>query len=491
MGAETTVASLATRGASLRRERWLKRLAAALAAVAVAEIIGSFVLSASDPRFSLGVDLFAIGVSANVILFPLVGALIVQRRPMTKVAWLMILTGVVLGFGIFTFGYGVTGLPPGPSRPFTVTALVVSQLFFIPAVAMGAALLLLLFPTDRLLGPRWRSVVVLTLVGVVLYEIGSLFRYEIDPEKLPGLLNPVGVPEEWAQAIDVVTTVGNTLVGVAVLLATVSLYVRYRQAGPVEAAQIRWVAFVGALAAITYPIAAIQIGPLSDLAFEVGVVILALMPIAIGIAITRYHLYDIDRLINRALVYGSLTAILAGVFTAAVGLAQRLFVSVTGEKSDAAIVLTTLVVATLYAPLRKRIEAIVDRQFKYDQRRFGAYRSELRQLLSLVEPGRAADRLVAAAVGELGATGGAIVDADDRPTAIAGEWPVPEAVRLSLARGHASMGTLVVGPRRDRRPYDAQSIVELQDLASLVVAAVDAGDVERAGLHPTPGRGPA
>jgi hypothetical protein len=219
------------------------------------------------------------------------------------------------------------------------------------------------------------------------------------------------------------------LVTGAILLGAISLIVRCRRSDVVEAAQIRWIALVAGVAAVSLAVAAFQFDDpqlawVSDAAFGIGLVVLAFMPIAVGIAITRYHLYDIDRLINRALVYGSLTAILAGVFTAAIGLAQRLVVATTGESSDAAIVLTTLIVATLCAPLRKRLEAIVDRRFKYDERRFGAYRNEFNQVLSVLEPLRAAERLAAEAVTELRTIGAGVVDVDDSATATSGAWPV-------------------------------------------------------------------
>jgi hypothetical protein len=199
------------------------------------------------------------------------------------------------------------------------------------------------------------------------------------------------------------------------------------------------------------------------------------MPIAIGIAITRYRLYDIDRLINRALVYGSLTAILAGVFTAAVGLAQRLFVAYTGQTSDAAIVLTTLVVATLYAPLRRRLEGIVDRWFKYESRQFGAYRADIERFLQLSEPDLAAKRLASEAAAELDAIGLAVINTDGRTVAAAGIWPQPVAMRLPIGRGDASIGTLLVGPRRDGQPYDAREVEELAELAILVGTAATRG----------------
>ena len=263
----------------------------------------------------------------------------------------------------------------------------------------------------------------------------------------------------------------------SIVFGAASLVLRYRQADVEESAQIRWIALVAGIAAVALAVAALQLdgGPLdgvSEVAFGVALVVLALMPIAVGIAITRYRLYDIDRLINRALVYGSLTAILAGVFTAAIGLAQRLFVATTGQTSDAAIVLTTLVVATLYAPLRKRLEALVDRHFKYDERRFGAYRNEIRQVLSVLDPGRAAQRLATEAVAELAATGGAVVDAEDRPTATAGAWPVAPAVRIPIPGRSGSLTALVVGPRADGSPQDPRSIAELEEVVGLVAAGI-------------------
>jgi hypothetical protein len=134
-------------------------------------------------------------------------------------------------------------------------------------------------------------------------------------------------------------------------------------------------------------------------------------------------------------------------------------------------VLTTLVVATLYAPLRKRLEAIVDRRFRYDELRFGAYRDELMRILTVLEPNRAAERLVIEAVRELAAAGGVVMDAEDRPTASVGERPVPPAVRLAIPGGGGPLSAILVGPRVDGQPHDPRSIAELQEIATLVAAA--------------------
>jgi hypothetical protein len=446
-----------------------KWLATSLAVVSLAEVVGILVFGSSgDPRFAIAVDVPTVGFLSSVILFATVGALIIQRRPATRVAWFMIAAGVGIGLGLLTFGYGATGLPPAAPRPLALEALVFAPLVVTPSIACGTVLLLLHFPTDRLPSPRWRALIALALIGMVLYIAGNSIRSgELDPQTFPGLQNPLGAPAALAPLVAIVGGIGSVLLIAALVLAAISLVLRYRRANPVEAAQIRWVALVGGVAAPAFAISSLPIGPISEAAFGIGLIMLSAMPIAIGIAITRYRLYEIDRLINRTLVYGSLTAILAGIFTAGIGLAQRLFVGITGQKSDVAIVLATLVVATLYAPLRKRLEAVVDRRFKYGERRFGAYRSELGQLLSLIDPARAAARLAEAAVRELHATGAAVVDANDKPVATSGDWPLPTAARIQIPGGLKGLHAVLVGARRDGQPHDPRAIADLTEVAAL------------------------
>jgi hypothetical protein len=460
----------------LRRAARLQRLATGLAITGVVEAASLVAVSAvGHYRFDITLDLPTIGFLSSIVLYPVVGSLIVQRRPFSRVAWLMLMLGVGLGLGLVLFGYGIVGVDPDAKFPFALQALVVSQLFFLPTIGSAATLLLLLFPTDRLPGRRWRAVVVLAAVGALLYNFGSLFHRGYFSGGVTGPPNPLYASYDMGPVVDFVALVGNLFTAVAFLLAAVSVVLRYRTAQPVEAAQIRWIALVGAFAAPAWALAALQIGGLSDIAFEAGLVLFASLPVAIGIAITRYRLYEIDRLINRALVYASLSAILAGIFTAAIGLAQRIFVATTGETSDAAIVLTTLVVATLYAPLRKRLEAVIDRRFKYDERRFGAYVDEVLRVLGVIDADRAATRLATEAVRELEATGGAVLDAGDRPVATAGTWPVPELVRLPISGAERKLTVVVVGPRLDGRPHDPRAVAHLGDVAALVGAAVRPG----------------
>jgi hypothetical protein len=455
------------------RARRLRRLAALLAVLAVGLALAVFVLgSRGDRRFFFEIGLIPLAFVANVVLFPVMGALIVQRRPTTRVAWLMIALGIGIGLGLVTYAYGVVGQPPAPPLPFALPALVISQIFFVPSIGAATTWILLLYPTDHLIGPRWRVVGWVAVIFSLVYGALSLVKPgELDRDALPGLLNPIGLGAESADAVDRALSVLNAFGLGALLTASLSLVVRYRSAEPLVAAQIRWLALVAAVGVVSFGISVLPLGEISDVPFGLGLALFACMPIAIGIAITRYRLYDIDRLINRALVYGSLTAILAGVFTAGIGLAQRLFVNMTGEKSDAAIVGTTLVVATLYAPLRKRLEAVVDRWFKYESREFGAYRAEVQRFLELSAPDLAARRLALEAAAELDPVGLAVVDREGRTLATAGVWPQNAVARLPVGRGETAIGTLLIGPRRDGQPHDAREVEELAALAILVGTA--------------------
>ena len=451
----------------------LARLGAALGVVAVGLAIVVVRLgTAGDERFRVGLDVGSIAPVLTTLLFPLVGALIVQRRPKTRVAWLMIVMGIGLGIGFTTYAYGAIGMPPPPTYPYAFEALIVSQLFMVPVLATCTTFLLLLFPTDTLLDARWRWVGALTVVGLAAFMVGETFHPgPLDDSTFPDLANPLALPDAFAPLCDALVVVGNVGMLTAAVLAAASLVVRYRRGDGVEQAQIRWIALFGSFVAVAFIFAAPQLGWISDRAWEIAFAFLSCLPIAIGVAVTRYRLYDIDRLINRTLVYGSLTAILAGTFTAGIGLAQRIFIATTGETSDGAIVAATLVVATLYAPLRKRLEGVVDRRFKYEHLEFGAYRDEVSKVLNVLDPALAADRLVREAVRELQATGGAVVDEDDALVATAGTWPVQAVIRMPIS-GHGRLRAILIGPRLDGRPHDPRTLAQLEDTAGLVATAL-------------------
>jgi hypothetical protein len=261
--------------------------------------------------------------------------------------------------------------------------------------------------------------------------------------------------------------------GVAAM-AVGNLLVRYRGADDTTRLQIRWL-----LVAVVFVLIGVVTGLILGALFQQlggniwipAIVAYPTVPIAIGVAILRYRLYEIDRIVNRAILYSAVTAILAGLFAAVTLLTQRVFVALTGQKSDAAIVLTTLGVATLYAPVRKQVERLVDRYFKYDQRLFGAYRDELRRTLDVLAPARAARRLAREALAETGAIAAAVVGADGAIIASAGEWPAETSTRIALSTDGAPLQALLLGARRDGRPHRAEAIAALGEVGGMAATA--------------------
>ncbi|HET7009572.1 MAG TPA: hypothetical protein VFI11_02250 [Anaerolineales bacterium] len=203
---------------------------------------------------------------------------------------------------------------------------------------------------------------------------------------------------------------------------------------------------------------------------------LLLFPITVAVAITRYRLLEIDDLVNRAIVYGLLTAVLAGVFTAAIALSQKVFVAMTGEESDAAIVLTTLIVASVVSPVRSLLQTWVDRQFR--EVPTGALRSfgeQVGQFLQLNDADMLAHRLLGEAVSALGAEAGAVVRVEDghaRTVHTHGPWRGEALLSVPLASGGRSFGAVLIGPRRNGLRYRRSEAEALSEVAEKVARAM-------------------
>ena len=282
--------------------------------------------------------------------------------------------------------------------------------------------------------------------------------------------NPFGVIPA-SEAASTVPVVDALVLVLLIAVAMTMLLIRYRREAGVPKLQLRWV-----LAAIVLIVFGIVFGlTLSSVAPDLGglewipaVVAYPTLPLAIGIAVFRYRLYEIDRIVNRAIVYGSVTAILAGVLAAASALSQRILSEIAGSTSEFAIIGVTLLVAALYTPLRKRVERVVDVYFKYDQRQFGAYGEELLRMAELVDPNRAASRLADEALAETRATGVAVTDPTDTVLASAGKWPVEVVARLLLSGSSPVIGAILIGDRVDGRRHAQQVLMALAEIASLV-----------------------
>jgi hypothetical protein len=245
-------------------------------------------------------------------------------------------------------------------------------------VFVPASLLLLLFPDGRLPSLRWQPVA----WGVAVGTAGAVAGYALRSGPLadfPQIANPYGV---GGPVVGVVGVVGSIMAAGCMAASAASLVVRLRRAGSVERQQIKWLAYGGAVVVGGVCVGGLSIPrsvPLSILIISVS---LLGLPVFTGIGMVRHRLYDIDLLINRTLVYGSLTATLALVYLGGVISLQAAFQALTGQESTLAVVASTLAIAALFNPLRHRVQGFVDRRFyrrKYDAAKvLAAFNARLR-----------------------------------------------------------------------------------------------------------------
>jgi hypothetical protein len=243
-------------------------------------------------------------------------------------------------------------------------------------------LLLLLFPTGKLPSRRWRYVA----WAVAVAGATALAVFPFAPAEdifVPGA-NPLGLGGTVGEALAVFATVSYMVISGATVPSALSLIFRYRRAGRVERQQLKWFAFAAVLFA-GESLSQFFYEPPGALDTLVEAVPIVGLYVAVGIAILKYRLYDIDLLINRTLVYGSLTAVLGAVYFGGVATTQAIFRALTGqeEQPQLTIVVSTLVIAALFNPLRHRIQSFIDRRFyrrKYDAAKtLEAFSARLRQ----------------------------------------------------------------------------------------------------------------
>jgi hypothetical protein len=309
--------------------------------------------------------------NTTVVIDVTVGALVASRRPENPVGWLVCLYSLAISMSYFSSEYAIYALLAQPhSLPAGEVLVWISS--WILSVTVGVQVFsLLLFPTGRLPSWRWRWVAWLTVAVTLIGMISSAFSSG-PLDGLGPIRNPLGM-EGFSGVYDVVRSIMFPLLFLAVAS---SLFARLHRAVGVERQQLKWLAY----AAATLPVGIILIiipGAIdtppwfewAGVAFFVAAG--AGIPISMGIAILRYRLYDIDVVINRTLVYGSLTAILAGVYFGGVTATQVLLRNITGQEQlpQLVVVASTLLIAALFNPLRRRIQSFIDRRFyrsKYD-----------------------------------------------------------------------------------------------------------------------------
>jgi hypothetical protein len=311
--------------------------------------------------------------------FAVVGAPVAARRPDNPIGW--ILFGIGLAWGLYALlsGYATYALITNRGslpRPDLVLAL--NSWTWVPAVGLMGTFLFLLFPTGRLPSPRWRPLAWLSAGSIVVISVTSVItRGPLTNSGFPQVRNPLGL-EALSPVIGVVDGVAIALLLACILGCTVAAIRRFRGSTGIERLQMKWLAAGATTTAIAYVIlmASFAFFRLSHepipawerVLEEVVPLSFVLVPVAVGIAILRYRLYDIDRIINRTLVYGALTATLTAAYLAVVTVLQGLLDPLAGE-SELAVAASTLTVAALFRPARARLQAFIDRRFyrrKYD-----------------------------------------------------------------------------------------------------------------------------
>jgi hypothetical protein len=312
------------------------------------------------------------------LAFPVVGALVASRRPENPVGWICLAVGLLWMFSSFTDVYGFYGVTRPGSVPFPIVLAGINNFLWVPSVGLIGTYLLLLFPDGALPSRRLRPLAWLCGAVLVSESVGSM----LSPGPLAhlgGVQNPFGL--EGAPWVEIAGNAVLPLLPLCMLASALSLVMRYRRAGGEQREQIKWIAS-SALAVVVVYMVTLGLSLLSWtdwfvegnppwlilLQYAAGTSLTAI-PIAVGFAVLKYRLYDIDILINRALVYAPLTISLIALYLGAIVLLQGAFVALTGEKSTLAVVASTLAIAALFNPFRRGVQSLVDRRFyrrKYD-----------------------------------------------------------------------------------------------------------------------------
>jgi hypothetical protein len=381
--------------------RAVARLAWALAALCVAMFLANVALylatlPVQHPTTSWGTGGSSVLLWAVLpfLPFPVVGALIASKRPTNPIGWICLAVGLLWMLNILTGSYAKYGLrvaAPG-TVPYPAAVGSMAEWLGPTAVLLFGTYLILLFPDGELPSGRWRTVawmcgIVITAdIVVTILAPGHL-------SDLRNVKNPFGLEGyPWlANAVGAFVL----LFPLCMLASALSLLMRYRHSGEGVREQIKWLAFAASVVAFGILGAVVQgtffasdatgsADPLWGKLLEDTITLsFAGVPIAIGFAVLKYRLYDIEVVINRALVYGPLTATLVLIYVGGVVGLQAVLRTLTGQESTLAVVASTLAIAALFNPLRRRVQALVDRRFyrrKYDSTKtLTAFNTRLRE----------------------------------------------------------------------------------------------------------------
>jgi hypothetical protein len=354
-----------------RTDAWLARCICAVSLVLT--VLGLLFLIASRSRTGAPVYDYWLVNTVIAIGFSTVGAVITPRLPrQNPVGWLFCSIGLVGGIRLFVAEYAIVTLLAEPgSLPSTLPGgeMLAWVSSWVWVLHLGLFVFLaLLFPDGRPPSSRWRPL----LWGIGVGVVAATVSVALWPETARGF-DVINHPLGTEVATDVINPV-ETIVYALGLTAAASLFVRLRGSKGVERQQVKWftyaVAVLATSATLAYAVSeSMGIVWLDRVSSVLVIASVVGLPVAVGIAVLRYHLYNIDLIINRTLVYGPLTAVLAVLYFGSIVVLQLLFRALTGEGSQLVVVASTLAIAALFNPLRRRIQGLIDRSFyrrKYD-----------------------------------------------------------------------------------------------------------------------------
>lgn len=322
---------------------------------------------ATPQSFNIGSPLDFWLEAATTATYALVGVILVRRMPRHPVAWIFVIIGLVFGGVVFTWAWGVFALSSRPELGGAQIAAMINTVVLAP-VGLGLVVpLLYVFPDGHPVDRRAGRIALLAPVAAVLIGIGVLLT--------PGSIGIyTGLDNPLDPKLSPTVGRGISVLGVLLIIALSTygcwtLVRRYRRATTVERQQIRWFLWAGTVATVVVGAAlliynaapALLHTPYEPVIVGLFAFAAALIPIACAIAIVRHRLYDIDRIISRTFVYGFLVAALAGLYSAAITALERISVAITGQESDVSIVLTTLILAFSFEPIKRRLEALAGR----------------------------------------------------------------------------------------------------------------------------------
>jgi len=331
---------------------WARRIVVGLIGLNAVVVLVAIVLSFRLPALPSSEEyLFAFSWIITSAVYSGLAVLVIFRQPRHTIGWLFIVIGFLNAltlFGIIAGEYVdsfIVGLP-SRSEQVQILYLATTELIWISALFVPLTFMVQFFPDGRLPSRRWWPITLITIMGMVSMSLGFGLEYAGYADSFP-----------WLDYISVIFMVIGLLGSLAAVL------VRFIRSRDTERLQMKWLVYTAVVGVLLMFLFTLALGEDSPILGFYTTLLPSLLAIAVGIAILRYHLYDIDIIIRRTLQYGIVTGLLALVYFGLVVISQSLFVAIGDEESGIFIVISTLVVAGLFNPLRIRVQRAIDRRF--------------------------------------------------------------------------------------------------------------------------------